>query len=99
MAPLQQMVGQDLDDHLRKKTVEEKLQSGLPLLQAAEEAIEMERMRRDKDDAANDALASAAGHPEPDLAVKLTKTAEDDEPKTLSPRSSVPDPTTTETER
>ena len=71
MAPLQQIVGQDLKDHLRKKTVEEELQAGLLPLQAAKDAIETERLRRAKDHAANDATASAAGQPEPNMASKL----------------------------
>jgi hypothetical protein len=81
MAPLQQIVGQDLKDHLRKKTVEEELQTSLFPLQAAKDAIETERLRRAKDDAvdaANDATASAAGQPEPDMASRLAKTAADD---------------------
>ena len=76
------MVGQALEDQLRKKIVEERLQSSFPLLQDAKEAVETEERRRaneDAVDAANAADASAAGHPEPDTAPKLAKDAANDQ--------------------
>ena len=76
MAPLRQMVGQALQDHLRRKIVEEELKSSSALLRDAKEALEIEVQRRANEDAADAEIAaeaSAAGQPEPDAAPKLAK--------------------------
>ena len=51
MAPLRQMVGQALQDHLRRKIVEEELKSSSALLRDAKEAVETEERRRANEDA------------------------------------------------
>ena len=82
MAPLRQMVGQALQDHLRRKIVEEELKSSSALLRDAKEALEIEEQRRANEDAADAEIAaeaSAAGQPEPDAAPKLAKDEANDQ--------------------
>ena len=60
MAPLRQMVGQALQDHLRRKIVEEELKSSSALLRDAKEALEIEEQRRANEDAADAEIAAEA---------------------------------------